>query len=171
MVMVPERLRELRDDELASLDLDLDGAALRAPSPVAPDAAAPGVRVTSADASQRTVRLSRARAAAIGGAWLLGLPLITAVEPAPADPDAALPLWATAMGLASIMALGGLAGAVLRRSRTAVSWSGASVGLLAAGVAACPLSAHHVGVGGWWAAQVAITAAIGGVTAAVARHR
>lgn len=171
MVMVPERLRELGDDELAVVDLDLDRM-LHAPEAPAPKPAPRAASTVGAllSSTRRSSSLSGAWTSVIAGAWLIGLPLIVAVEPAPADPDAALPLWAVAMSLLSLVALGGLVGAALRRSRTAIGWSGASVVLLAAGVAACPLSAHHVGVGGWWAAQVAVTAAIGAVTVAAARR-
>lgn len=99
-----------------------------------------------------TGRLSQGWAALLGIGWPLAWLIGTVVEPAPANPHEAVPLWvsATAMVLFSALLMT-LMGAVLR-SGIAV-YSGLVFGAIAVAVSAtCPLTGHH-GFGLWWVAQ------------------
>jgi len=99
----------------------------------------------------------------VGGRWPLGLGLAwvvvlvaaTLLEPAPADPDAPVPLWASALFLAHFATLGAMAAGLSSRRRMGLvaSVGAAGLGLLAS--AMCPVSGHHTGVGAWWYLQMA----------------
>lgn len=99
-----------------------------------------------------TGRLSRGWAAALGLGWPLAWTIGSIVEPAPADPHAAVPLWVSVIATALFGALVMTMVAAALRSGLAV-YSGLVVGAITVAVSAtCPLTGHH-GFGLWWVAQ------------------
>ena len=92
---------------------------------------------------------------ALGAAWIVVFAGAALLEPPPADPDAAEPLWASLLFLALFAALGTTAAGLVRRQRAGLvaSVGAAGLGLLAS--AMCPVSGHHAGVGAWWYLQMA----------------
>ena len=109
-------------------------------------------------------------AALLGVGWPLVFVLATAIEPAPADPNAATPLL---VDLGSAV----LFGALVITSITAVSrLRSAAVAGIVTGVTGlafsvtCPLSGHH-GLGMWWVGQMALLAAMLAVSVAALGHR
>lgn len=103
------------------------------------------------------------------GAWILVLATIFLFEPAPADPNAAIPLWGellltgfmagfftTTYGLASKRGWG--AGA-----------SAATAGLGIGIAVACAATEHHAG--GWWAYEMASFSALSALSLFALRRR
>jgi hypothetical protein len=78
------------------------------------------------------------------------------LEPVPADPDAALPLIAVVVGVAELATWVGAAWAALFQRRAAVAWATGAAALAVVGAIACPTTGHHVGVGVWWYAELAV---------------
>ena len=111
-----------------------------------------------------------------GWAWFAGLvgPVVTmiciAVEPAPADPDAAIPVLDSLLfaGLLATFALA--ATTAVRREVRALTWAAAASAVTVALSVSCPTSGHHTDVGAWWYAQMAVSCAAL-VTATLARSR
>jgi hypothetical protein len=115
-------------------------------------------------------RLRVGWALALGLGWPLTFMVSAALEPVPAEPEAAVPL---VVALASLLFLAALAGAVIAAAvRHPVA---APAGVVAGVVAlvfsvACPVSGHHA-LGPWWVAQIGITTAMLAVcVAALGRH-
>lgn len=98
----------------------------------------------------------------LGLAWVAVLVGATLLEPAPADPDAAAPLWASVLFLALFAVLGVMAASLARRRRLGLVASAGAAGLGLLASALCPVSDHHSAVGAWWYLQM------GGFTALVA---
>lgn len=99
--------------------------------------------------------LSRSWGVALVAAWVVVVAVGLAVEPAPANPDAAPPLVAELLSTAMMVAWGALAvGVVQGRRLAAVASLGGAV-MLTALTLGCPLSGHHGGVGAWFAIQLA----------------
>jgi hypothetical protein len=115
-------------------------------------------------------RLRVGWALALGLGWPLTFVVSAALEPAPAEPEAAVPL---VVALSALLFLAALAGTVLAAAvRHPLA---APVGVVAGVVSlafsvACPVSGHHA-LGLWWVAQVGITAAMLGVCAAALGRR
>jgi hypothetical protein len=82
--------------------------------------------------------------------WAAVIGSIVLFEPAPSDPNAAVPVWGTVLGLAFTAALvAGLAGLSRRRPWAfRASIVAGSLGLAIG--AACVLTDHHVGFWGWY---------------------
>ena len=93
--------------------------------------------------------------AVLAAAWVAVLAAAAALEPAPADPDAPAPLWASIVFLALFGLLGVAAGALGRRQRTGLLASAGAAGLGLFASAMCPVSDHHATVGAWWYLQMA----------------
>lgn len=114
-------------------------------------------------ADRPSERLGRGWAAVLGVGWPLALVIGAAVEPAPANPDAAVPVL---VGVASMTLFVGLfvtIGAAMARNRVAAT-AGVVVGVIAVAFsAACPLTSHH-GLGLWWVAQFGLAAGMLGAT-------
>jgi hypothetical protein len=122
-------------------------------------------RSRPAQAPAATGELKTAWAALLGVGWPVVFVLATAIEPAPADPNAATPLL---VDLGSAV----LFGALVVTAVTAVSRlrSAAVGGIVTGGVGlafsvTCPLSGHH-SFGLWWVGQMAMLAAMLGVSIA-----
>lgn len=92
---------------------------------------------------------------ALGVAWIVVFAGAALLEPAPADPEAADPLWASLVFLSFFAVLGAMAAGLTRRQRAGLvaSVGAAGLGLLAS--AMCPVSGHHASVGAWWYLQMA----------------
>jgi hypothetical protein len=109
-------------------------------------------------------------AALLGVGWPLVFVLATAIEPAPADPNAAAPLL---VELGSAVLFGALViTAVTAASRLrAAAVGGIGTGLIGLAFSVtCPLSGHH-GFGMWWVAQMGMLAAMLWVSVAALGHR
>jgi hypothetical protein len=99
--------------------------------------------------------LSRSWGFVLMAAWVLVIAVGLAVEPAPADPDAPVPLVADLLSMGLLTAWGAMAAGVFQRRRFAAAASlVAGVGLLALTLG-CPVSGHHGGIGAWWGVQMA----------------
>src|SRR5918994_4722283 len=94
-------------------------------------------------------RLTHVWAAALGLGWPLATMAILALEPAPADPEAAAPFLVQAASLGFVVALLITAVAAgVRHPFAAVA--GVAAGLIAVGFTiGCPVSGHHT-LGAWW---------------------
>lgn len=110
-------------------------------------------------------RLSRAWSVVLGLGWPLVLIASIALEPAPADPDAPVPLVVEMANLAVFAALVATSLAAGVRHRAAAVTGVVSGLLLAALVVACPVSGHHA-FGLWWYAELALVAGMLGVSLA-----
>lgn len=88
-------------------------------------------------------------------AWIAVFAAATILEPAPADPDAPAPLWASLLFLALFGLLGVAAASLSRRQRTGLLASAGAAGLGLFASAMCPVSDHHATVGAWWYLQMA----------------
>lgn len=116
-------------------------------------------------ARQRPARvagsLTTAWAAVLGVGWPIALSIATAVEPAPAQPDAAPALTDQLISLALLTGLVLTCVAAASRLRSAAV-AGTATGLGAFGLAlACPVTGHHQ-FGLWWIAQLCL---VGGMLA------
>lgn len=91
----------------------------------------------------------------LGAAWLVVFAAAAALEPAPADPDAPAPLWASLVFLALFGLLGVAAASLSRRQRAGLLASAGAAGLGLFASSMCPVSDHHTTVGAWWYLQMA----------------
>jgi hypothetical protein len=152
-------------DELTGPGPDLDDRPQAPPAdrrPSAPGAgappraavrrAAPGARKPLGARLQEPIAAQWAVTA--GAAWVVLFTVGLAVEPPPANPDAAEPWFVTALGAVLLGALvTTLAGLGLGR-RWGLAASLAAAGMLVASTLLCPVSGHHAGVGAWWVVQL-----------------
>lgn len=108
----------------------------------------------------------------LGLAWIVVLVAAVAVEPAPADPDAPAPLWASLLFFGLLSALAVTAGGLSRRRRLGLVASAGAGGLALLASAMCPVSDHHAGVGAWWYLQmVGFTGLVAASVAGLRRAR
>ena len=85
--------------------------------------------------------------------------LCIALEPPPAQPDAAAPLLGVLLSSALFASWAGAAVRAGQRHRGALVWASV-VGLLSVAMTlTCPASGHHAGVGAWWFGQLGISGA------------
>lgn len=109
---------------------------------------------------------------ALGVAWVVVFALAIAFEPAPADPDAAVPAWVSLMSLTMFGALGTMAAGLGRRQRLGLVASVVAGGVALFGAVMCPISAHHESIGAWWYLQMAgFTGLMGASLVALRRSR
>jgi hypothetical protein len=114
--------------------------------------------------------LRRGWAAVLGLGWPLAIIASIAVEPAPANPDAPVPLIIELAGLALFVGLvaTGIAAGIRHRGAAV---AGVATGLLATTFSVtCPVSGHH-SFGLWWVAQMAVTTTMLGVSLAALGRR
>lgn len=106
----------------------------------------------------------------LGFGWPLAIVAGMALEPAPANPEAATPVLVSLASLGLFAAL--VATTVAAGSRhPAAAIGGVVIGLLALGfVVTCPLSGHHT-FGAWWFGEMALTLAMLGVSVAALGRR
>jgi hypothetical protein len=94
--------------------------------------------------------------AVVAGVLGPGLAVVRSLlEPAPPDPDAAVPLVAMVIGVAELGAWVGAAWAGLFRRPTALLWAVGAALAAVVGTVACPTTGHH-SLGGWWYAELAV---------------
>lgn len=116
-------------------------------SPTSPPAAPP--------AAER--RLSRNWALVLGIGWPVAVAIATALEPAPANPDAPVSAIAALIGLVFTVGLVAAVATAAGRNVRAPLFS-MLFGVMALGlVVACPTTGHH-GFGAWWVAELAVYA-------------
>ncbi len=98
----------------------------------------------------RNGRLSGSRSAGLAIAWIAIFTIGVAFEPAPADPNAELPLIATLLALGLVIGWIVMAVGLAKRARFGAAASlVAAVSLLGLTIG-CPVSGHHSGLGAWW---------------------
>lgn len=108
----------------------------------------------------------------LGLAWLAVYGAAIVVEPAPAHPDAAVPVWATLMFFALFAGLGTMAGGLARRQRLGLVASVFAGGLALLGAVMCPVSNHHEAIGAWWYLEiVGFTGLVGASLVGLRRSR
>ena len=115
-------------------------------------------------------RLTPTWSGILGFGWPLAVVVSIALEPAPADPEAAVPVIVSLASLALFAALVATAVAAGNRHPSAAV-AGVVTGLIALGfTVTCPVSGHHT-LGAWWFGQLALTLAMLGVSAAALGRR
>jgi len=123
--------------------------------------------VTSEAASGR---LTRTWAGILGFGWPLAVVISIALEPAPADPEAAVPVVVSLASLGLLVALVATAAAAGNRHPSAAI-AGIVTGLIGLGfTVSCPVSGHHT-FGAWWYGQLVVTLAMLGVSVAALGRR
>jgi hypothetical protein len=124
-----------------------------APS-LTPPAASPATRTAAMDERRapagRSGRLSGSWAAGLAIAWIAIFTIGVAFEPAPADPNAPLPLIATLLALGLVIGWIVMAVGLAKRSRFGAAASLVAAVCLLGLTIGCPVSGHHSGLGAWW---------------------
>jgi hypothetical protein len=95
-----------------------------------------------------------ALAAALVGPALLEACI--ALEPAPTNPDAGVPLVAVLLGYALLVTWLGAAVAGLARRPIAFGWAAGGAALAVVSTLACPATGHHTAVAGWWVGELVL---------------
>lgn len=109
-------------------------------------------------------------AAVLGIGWPLVVAASLALEPAPANPEAPVPLAVELAGLALFVALiTTVVAAGIRRRAAAVTGAAFGVGSLAFAVL-CPVTGHHA-LGLWWFGEVGLVAGMLGLSLAALGRR
>jgi hypothetical protein len=131
----------------------------------------PTIRRVGADESRpATDRLTPTWAGILGFGWPLAIVASIALEPAPADPEAAVPMIVSLASIGLFAALVATAVAAGNRHPSAAI-GGLVTGLVAlAFTVSCPVSGHHT-FGAWWYGQMALTLAMLGVSLAALGRR
>lgn len=108
----------------------------------------------------------------LGLAWLAVYAMAILLEPTPADPQAADPIWAVVLFTVLMGALAATCYGLARRQRLGLVASVAAAGLALAAAVSCPVSAHHQSIGAWWFLQMAgFTALMTGSLVGLTRSR
>jgi hypothetical protein len=131
----------------------------------------PTIRRVGADESRpATDRLTPTWAGILGFGWPLAIVASIALEPAPADPEAAVPIVVSLASMGLFAALVATAVAAGNRHPSAAV-GGVVTGFIALGfTVTCPVSGHHT-FGAWWFGQMALTLAMLGVSLAALGRR
>jgi len=156
MALTRHPLQDLSDETVQQVDL--------AP----PLAARPAVDLRAWITEPAAV--SRRWGQALAVAWVLVYSAAVLLEPAPADPNAADPLWAVALFMGLTAALGAMAVGLARGRRIGLVAGVAAAGLALFGAVMCPVSAHHAGIGAWWFVQMAGFVGLMGATLVALRR-
>jgi hypothetical protein len=93
-------------------------------------------------------------AAIVAATWAVIIPLTFAIEPAPADPEAAIPAYASLLSFGLFLALGTMAVGLISRSRSGLIASAVAATTWMAMAIACPVSGHHT-FASWWFGEMA----------------
>jgi len=92
----------------------------------------------------------------------------TLLEPAAADPDAALPTIAVVVGVVELAAWVGAAWMALQRRPSALGFAAVAAAAAVVGAVACPTTGHHSAVAAWWYVELAVClGALAGTIAAL----
>jgi hypothetical protein len=94
--------------------------------------------------------------------WLgIGCPAITAIniaiEPLPADPEAAAPVGASLLFLVFTAAVVATSVFAARRETRIFPYAVAAGALAVVLTVTCPMSGHHTGIGWWWYTQMVLS--------------
>ena len=109
-------------------------------------------------------------AAALGFGWPLAFLTVTALEPAPADPAAPVPLIVELGSLVFLAALGMTVVAAAVRHGSAAVAAVVTGGVALAFTLSCPISGHHT-YGLWWIAELVVLGAMAAVSVAALGRR
>jgi hypothetical protein len=121
-------------------------------------------------AHHRGRQLTTGWAAILGLGWPLGFIIGAVLEPAPVDPEAAVPVLVELASLALFIALVTTAITAARRHPAAAP-AGVVTGLFAVAFSVtCPLSGHHA-FGLWWIAQLGVMVTMLAMSIAALGHR
>jgi hypothetical protein len=127
-------------------------------------------RVSAAESRPAPDRLAPTWAGILGFGWPLAIVASIALEPAPADPQAAVPIVVSLASMGLFAALVATAVAAGNRLPSAAV-AGVVTGFIALGfTVTCPVSGHHT-FGAWWFGQMALTLAMLGVSFAALGRR
>ena len=127
-------------------------------------------RVAPATTQAASGRLTPTWAGILGFGWPLAVVISIALEPAPADPEAAVPVVVSLASMGLFAALVATAVAAGNRYPSAAV-GGVVTGLIALGfTVTCPVSGHHT-FGAWWFGQMGLTLAMLGVSLAALGSR
>jgi hypothetical protein len=131
----------------------------------------PTIRRVGGDESRpATDRLTPTWAGILGFGWPLAIVASIALEPAPANPEAAVPVVVSLASIGLFAALVATAVAAGNRHPSAAV-GGVVTGLIALGfTVTCPVTGHHT-FGAWWFGQMALTLAMLGVSLAAFGRR
>jgi hypothetical protein len=131
----------------------------------------PTIRRVGADESRPvTDRLTPTWAGILGFGWPLATVASIALEPAPADPEAAVPIVVALASLGLFVALVATAVAAGNRHPVAAV-AGVVTGIIALGfTVTCPVSGHHT-FGAWWYGQLGVTLAMLAISVAALGRR
>ena len=142
----------------------LRDAGTSAPDLAPPSLASPPepVRPRATHASVPRGPVSMRWVVAVGVCWVVLFPLGIAIEPAPAEPDAAEGVLATVVALGFFLALGATVGGLALRRRWGLVASVVAAGILLGMAVACPATGHHA-IAPWWLGQLAIAGTLVGV--------
>ena len=129
-------------------------------TPVVPATVVPAPASAAAPRSPRRLfanlggPLRRSWGITLAVAWVVVVAVGLVVEPAPTNPDAAVPLLADLVSTGLMATWGAMAAGIFQRRRFAAAASlVGGIGLLALTIA-CPASGHHAGIGAWWGVQL-----------------
>ena len=130
-------------------------------APVVPPAPGPGSGAAVgrqpwpawADAADRLPVWAAAAAGLLGPAIAA---VCVALEPAPADPDAAEPIVGLVLGYLLLAGWLGAAVTALARRPAALGWATGVAGVSVLMTISCPTSGHHTAVAGWWVAEMVL---------------
>jgi hypothetical protein len=109
-------------------------------------------------------RLSGWWAAGLAVAWIAIFTTGVALEPAPANPDAPLPLVETILVLGLMAGWVVMAAGFAKRVRCGAAGSFVAAVFLVGMTIACPVSGHHTGIGAWWWFELAGSTALVGLS-------
>jgi hypothetical protein len=127
-------------------------------------------RVGAAESRPVTDRLTPTWAGILGFGWPLAIVASIALEPTPADPEAAVPVVVSLASMGLFAALVATAVAAGNRHPSAAI-AAVVTGLLALGfTVSCPVSGHHT-FGAWWFGQMALTLPMLGASLAALGRR
>jgi hypothetical protein len=161
VAVTEERVRTL-DEGLAALETvppEIDPAGREAPR--SGDRSTPARR-------PRPVWNRRTWERMLFAAWIAALATLFVFEPAPAASAPEPPSWAVGLVMVFMYAFGAAVIGLGCGARWALGASGVASALGAVIGVACVATEHHAGP--WWAVEVAVFAAIGGITALAARR-
>ncbi|HEY6415227.1 MAG TPA: hypothetical protein VIX41_03280 [Acidimicrobiales bacterium] len=117
-----------------------------------------------------TDRLTPTWAGILGFGWPLAIVASIALEPAPADPEAAVPVVVSLASIGLFAALVATAVAAGNR-QPAAAVAAVVTGLIALGfTVSCPVTGHHT-FGAWWFGQMALTLTMFGASLAALGRR
>ncbi|HLM63811.1 MAG TPA: hypothetical protein VK306_05905 [Acidimicrobiales bacterium] len=109
-------------------------------------------------------------AAALGFGWPLAFLTVTALEPAPVDPAAPVPLVVELASLVFLAALGMTVVAAAMRQGIAAAAAVVTGVVALAFTISCPISGHHT-YGLWWIAELVVLGAMTAVSVAALGRR